>query len=212
MLAFARGIHTSVRNQASRVWQRQEDWKVFELAGRRVLLVGLGAIGGRFAEAAAALGMEVVALRARPELGSGAAARVAGIDSLRDELPHADFVVITAPLTPATRHLIGEREIALMKPSSYIFNIGRGPVIDEAALVRALQEGRIAGAGLDVFEQEPLPAESPLWALPNVIVTAHYAGVSPRYGERLWAIFLDNLARYLDGKPLRNVVVRERGY
>ncbi len=212
MLAFARAIPESVRNQAARTWKRHEDWKVFELAGKRVLLVGLGAIGGRFAQVAGALGMEVVALRARPDRGGAAAARVAGIDALDRELPHADFVVITAPLTPATRGLIGERQIALMKPSSLIFNIGRGPIIDEPALVRALEQGRIAGAGLDVFEKEPLPPESPLWGMSNVIVTAHYAGLSPHYGQRLWAIFLDNLRRYVAGEPLRNVVSREAGY
>ncbi len=212
MLAFGRGIAASARNQAARVWPKQEEWKLFELAGKRVLLIGLGAIGNRFAHVAAALGMEVVALRARPERGRGAAARVAGIDALRDELPDADFVVITTPLTPKTRHLIGAGELARMKPSSYIFNIGRGPIIDEPALIKALAEGRIAGAGLDVFETEPLPADSPLWTLPNVLVTTHYAGVTPRYGERLWEIFLDNLGRYVRGEPLRNVVARERGY
>lgn len=212
MLAFARGIPESVRNQAARTWKRREDCNVFELAGKRVLLIGLGAIGGRFAEVAGALGMEVVALRARPDRGPGAAARVAGIEALARELPHADFVVITAPLTSATRRLLGQEQLALMKPSSFVFNIGRGPIIDEPALIRALEQGRIAGAGLDVFEKEPLPAESPLWSMPNVIVTAHYAGLSPQYGQRLWAIFLDNLARYVAGQPLRNVVSRETGY
>ncbi len=212
MLAFARCIPTSVRNQGARVWLRQEEWRPFELAGKRVLLIGLGAIGNRFAEVASALGMEVVALRARPERGRGAAARVAGIDALPGELPGADFVVVTTPLTPGTERLIGAAELSCMKPSSYIFNIGRGPIIDERALIEALRQGRIAGAGLDVFETEPLPPDSPLWGMPNVLATAHYAGATPRYGERLWEIFLDNLARYVRGEPLRNVVTRERGY
>ena len=212
ILAFARGIPESVRNQMARVWPRHEEWRPFELAGRRVLLIGLGAIGNRFARIASALGMEVVALRARPDLGRGAAARVAGIDSLASELSEADFVVITTPLTAETERMIGAEELRRMKPSAYLFNIGRGRIIDEPALIKALEEGRIAGAGLDVFETEPLPPESPLWGMKNVIVTAHYAGLTPRYGERLWAIFLDNLARYVRGEPLRNVVTRERGY
>jgi phosphoglycerate dehydrogenase-like enzyme len=212
MLAFARDIPRAVRDQLDRRWRRQDEWTVFELAGKRVVLVGLGAIGNRFAELAAAFGMQVVALRARPELGKGAAQRVAPIERLRDELPAADFVVITAPLTQETRHLVGAAELAAMKPGAYIFNIGRGPIIDEAALVDALQKGRIGGAGLDVFETEPLPADSPLWSMPNVLITPHYAGVTPHYGERLWEIFLDNLGRYARGEPLRNVVTRERGY
>ena len=108
--------------------------------------------------------------------------------------------------------MIGERELRLMKPTAHIVNIGRGGTIDEPALIRALAEGWIAGAGLDVFEKEPLPPDSPLWGMENVIITAHYAGATPHYNERALAIFLDNLRRYKAGEPLRNVVDKGLGY
>ena len=127
-------------------------------------------------------------------------------------MPQADFVVITAPLTPATYHLIGEAELAVMKPTAIIVNIGRGPIIDETALLPALQNKTIAGAALDVFEQEPLPEDSPLWALDNLLITSHYAGGTPRYHERAFAIFLDNLGRYQRGESLKNVVDKQLGY
>jgi len=127
-------------------------------------------------------------------------------------LPEADFVVLTVPLTHETQGMIGERELRAMKPTAYLVNIGRGGTVQERALIRALQEGWIAGAGLDVFETEPLPEDSPLWDMDNVIITAHYAGATPHYNERAMAIFLDNLRRYRAGEPLRNVVDKRLGY
>jgi phosphoglycerate dehydrogenase-like enzyme len=120
--------------------------------------------------------------------------------------------VLCAALTPATEKLIDGAALARMKPSAYLINIGRGGTIDEPALIQALQAGWIAGAGLDVFAQEPLPADSPLWDMDNVIITAHYAGLTPQYDERAIAIFLDNLRRYQAGEPLRNVVDKAAGY
>jgi phosphoglycerate dehydrogenase-like enzyme len=131
---------------------------------------------------------------------------------LPELLPEADFVVLTIPLTAETKHLIGEREFQLMKPSAYLINIGRGGTVDEAALIDALRSGRLAGAGLDVTEQEPLPADSPLWDLENVIITAHYAGATPHYDERALPIFLENLRRYVADEPLINVVDKTLGY
>ena len=116
------------------------------------------------------------------------------------------------PLTPETRGLIGERELRLMKRDAYLVNVARGGVVDEAALVRALREGWIAGAGLDVFEHEPLSSDSPLWEMTNVIITGHYAGVTPAYDDRAFEVFLDNLRRYRAGQPLRNVVDKRVGY
>nr|PZN29384.1 MAG: hypothetical protein DIU80_09430 [Chloroflexota bacterium] len=137
---------------------------------------------------------------------------VAGPDRLRERLPHADVVVLTAPLTRETRGLIGEAELRAMRPSAYLINIGRGGTVDEPALVRALREGWIAGAALDVFAQEPLPEDSPLWEMEQVIITGHYAGMTPRYNERAMAILLDNLRRYRAGEELRNVVDKQAGY
>jgi phosphoglycerate dehydrogenase-like enzyme len=116
------------------------------------------------------------------------------------------------PLTPETRGLIGERELRLMKRDAYLVNVARGGVVDEAALIRALHEGWIAGAGLDVFEHEPLAFDSPLWDMANVIITGHYGGVTPSYDDRAFEVFLDNLHRYRAGQPLRNVVDKRRGY
>jgi phosphoglycerate dehydrogenase-like enzyme len=133
-------------------------------------------------------------------------------DALHEMLAGCDYVVIALPLTPATTHLIGEAELRAMKPSAYLVNIARGAIVDEKALVRALQEGWIAGAGLDVFEEEPLPADSPLWAQENVLISPHVAGFTPRYDERAATLFAANLARYMAGEPLLNLVDKNRGY
>jgi len=135
-----------------------------------------------------------------------------GPDDLLDVLPEANFVVLTVPLTPATRGMIGEPELRAMKPTAIIINIGRGGTIQEDVLIRALREGWIGGAGLDVVETEPLPPDSPLWELDNVILTSHYAGNTPNYTNRAIALFLDNLQRHLNRQPLRNVVDMQRGY
>jgi phosphoglycerate dehydrogenase-like enzyme len=212
VLAFARRLPDAIRAQAERTWRQMDKTEVFELAGRTMLVVGAGAIGRHTAQLAAALGMRVLGVRREPSGPLPGIERVAGIESLNDLLPEADFVVLLTPLTPETRRLIGERELRLMKRDAYLVNVSRGAVVDEAALVRALREGWIAGAGLDVFEQEPLPADSPLWDLRNVIVTGHYGGFSPAYDGRAFEVFLDNLHRHRAGQPLRNVVDKRRGY
>jgi phosphoglycerate dehydrogenase-like enzyme len=213
LLALGRGIDRSVRAQMRAEWM---DWgeksQVFELANKTMVLVGVGTIGERTAQLAAAFDMRVLGVRRNPERKAPGVETMVGPEQLLDVLPEADFVVITAPLTDETRGMIGERELRAMKPSTYIVNIGRGGIIDEDALIRALQEGRIAGAGLDVFETEPLPGGSPLWKMENVIITPHYAGATPHYDERAMAIFLDNLRRYKAGEPLRNVVDKKLGY
>lgn len=212
MLAFARRLPQAMRAQWRGDWERQPRERLFELAGKTLLLIGLGAIGSRTAQVAAALGMRVLGVRRNPAGPIPGVEQIVGPDRLLGILPLADFVVLTIPLTPETRHLIGEQELRAMKPSAYIFNIGRGGTIDEAVLIRALREGWIAGAGLDVFEKEPLPADSPLWQMENVIITAHYAGATPHYNERALGVFLDNLRRYRAGEPLRNVVDKSLGY
>ncbi len=212
MLAFARRLPDAVRAQADHTWRHMENAEVFELAGKTLLVIGLGAIGRRIAQMAAALGLRVLGIRRAPSGLLPGGERVAGIESLPDLLPAADFVVLVTPLTPETRGLIGERELRLMKREAYLINVARGGVVDEAALIRALREGWIAGAGLDVFEHEPLAPDSPLWEMPGVIITGHYGGVTPAYDDRAFEIFLDNLHRYRAGEPLRNVVDKRLGY
>ena len=220
LLAFGRDLPNVIRAQERKEWIPHEREDVFELAGKTMVLIGVGGIGSHTAQVANALGMKVIAVRRHPDGNAGEKhhQQVAGIErtvgtgQLRSVLPEADFVVNTLPLTPETRGFIGEAELRAMKPTTYVVNVGRGKTIDEEALIRALEEGWIAGAGLDVFETEPLAPESPLWQMKNVLVSPHYAGQTDRYDERAVAIFLDNLERYLSGKTLRNVVDKRLGY
>ncbi len=216
MLAFAKGLPGAMRAQGERTWR---PYLAEELHGKTVGIVGLGAIGGYIAKLAKADGMRVLAVRRSVERRSaGGEAGLSDVDELLppSDLPYllseADYVVVAVPLTPQTNGLIGERELRAMKPTARIINIARGPVIEEASLVRALKEGWIAGAALDVFETEPLPPDSELWAMENVILTPHISGGTPVYMERAVALFCDNLRRYLEGEPLRNAVEMERGY
>jgi phosphoglycerate dehydrogenase-like enzyme len=212
LLSFARGLHVSACTQVRHEWEAPGPSQVFELAGKTMLLIGVGAIGERTAVLAHALEMHILGVRRDPGIPAPGVAEMYGPDQLLDLLPRADFVVLTVPLTSETQNMIAEKELRAMKPSAYIVNIGRGDTIKETDLIRALKEGWIAGAGLDVFEAEPLPEGSPLWDMENVIITAHYAGRTPKYDERAMAIFLDNLRRYQAGEPLRNVVDKSLGY
>jgi phosphoglycerate dehydrogenase-like enzyme len=212
LLAFARQLPQAIRAQAQHAWRSPSRGEVFELAGKTMLLIGVGAIGEHTAALASALGMRVLGVRRDPAQPAPHVEAMYGTDQLLEVLPQADFVVLTAPLSRATQGMIGERELRAMKPGAYLVNIGRGGTVQEDMLIRALRERWIAGAGLDVFEREPLPESSPLWQLDNVIITAHYAGLTPQYDERALAIFLDNLRRYQAGEPLRNVVDKAAGY
>ncbi len=211
MLMFCKGAPRFVRAQDRREWVR---YMPQELYGKTVGIVGLGHIGAEVARLTKAFGCRVIATR------RSATSRTKDelIDELLppSELPallgESDFVVLAVPLTPETRHLIGEAELRAMKPAGVLINIARGPVVDEAALVRALKEGWIAGAGLDVFEQEPLPPESELWGLENVILSPHISGGTEIYNQRAVDIFCENLRRYLAGEPLMNLADPERGY
>jgi phosphoglycerate dehydrogenase-like enzyme len=216
MLAFAKGLPGAMRAQAERTWR---PYLAEELHGKTVGIIGLGAIGGYVAKLAAADGMRVLAIRRSAagrktggETGNPDVGELLPPSDLPYLLSQSDYVVIAVPLTAESRGLIGEAELRSMKPTARIVNIARGSVIDEPALIRALTEGWIAGAALDVFEREPLPAESALWALDNVLLTPHISGGTPRYMERAVDLFCDNLRRYLDGRPLLNVVDPERGY
>lgn len=212
LLAFARRLPDAIRHQAAGEWQPMAGETLFELGGKRLLIVGVGAIGARTAEVAVAWGMEVVGVRNDPSRSVPHVSRMVGPSQLREELAGADAVVMTVPLTDQTKGMIGEEELRAMKAAAILINIGRGGTVDEEALARALREGWIGGAGLDVFEEEPLPDHSPLWGAPNLILTAHYAGATPHYHQRAFAIFRDNLRRFQAGEPLCNLIDKERGY
>ena len=196
--------------QAERHWQR---FAMQEMAGRRALVVGLGGVGSQVARTLACLGLDVWGM-ARSERSSPpeGVTRLVHRDELMDVLPLVDALVLACPHTDDTDHLVGAPQIAALPRSAILVNIARGAVVDESALVEALSSGRLAGAVLDVFEQEPLPRQSPLWSLPNVLLSPHSASTVSRENARLVDLFLDNLDRYLDGRPLRNVFDRTRMY
>jgi len=198
-----------LRRQQAREWSFQF---TPPLAGKTLGVVGLGSIGAEIARRGRAFGMEVIGLRRRLGAVDGVS-RVLGPSELPELLREADAVVLSVPGTVETHAMIGEPELKLMKPAAFLINIARGAVVDETALLRALREGRIAGAALDVFTEEPLPPTSPFWELPNVIVTPHIAGEPAGYAERVVTqVFADNVARFRAGQPLHNVVDLARGY
>jgi phosphoglycerate dehydrogenase-like enzyme len=198
LLAFTRKLDAFIRNQAQRKWDHAG--LKAEIHGKTLGIVGVGAIGEETARIAKlAFGMRTLGVR-RSGAPSANIDEMYKTDRLLDMLPQCDYVVAIAPATPETTHLFDARAFEAMKPSAYFVNVGRGSVVDTEALLEALESGRIAGAGLDVFEEEPLPKEHPLWAMDNVIVTPHTAGSTERYAERAVDIFLRNLAAYVDGR------------
>ncbi len=211
MLMFTKQAMTCFRLKQERQWQRLG---TTTLRSKTVGIVGLGHIGREVARLSKAFGMRVVATR-RSATGASAARDVDLLlppKQLPRLLSESDFVVICVPLTAETEGLIGEKELGMMKPTACLINIARGRIVDEDALVRALEYRRIAGAGLDVFSKEPLPPESKLWALPNVIMSPHISGGMEDYFERATEVFCRNLGRYLEGRRLMNVVNKDRGY
>jgi phosphoglycerate dehydrogenase-like enzyme len=211
VLALSRRLPEARDNQGRRVWRgmigdlaERED----ELGGKTLLIVGLGQIGGRLAELAKAFDMRVEGLRRNPAAGKGAADAVHRISDFHSLLPQADFVALTCPLTAETENLMDAAALARMRPSAFLVNVARGRVADEAALIEALSARRIAGAGIDVTVEEPLPASSPLWGLENALITPHTAGETRRYEDNVIAILRDNLDRLWRGeKELRNQIV-----
>lgn len=213
MLMAAKRAPQMLDNQRLRRWER--GLPMMELVGKTVGLVGLGEIGRRVARRARAFDMRLLAVRRTASQSLAATEMVDELflpQKLGEMLPQCDFLVLAAPLTPQTEGMMGERELRLMKPSAFLINVARGQLVDEAALVRALEEGWIAGATIDVFSQEPLPPESPLWNLPNTFISPHVSGASDRARDRMVAVFCDNLKRYLAGEPLINLVDKEAGY
>jgi D-2-hydroxyacid dehydrogenase (NADP+) len=212
LLAFARDLRHSWQAQLEHQWDPLSSRDTFEVAGKTMLLIGVGEIGERTAQIADALGMHVIGVRHNPSKAEAGIDEMRGQDELLEVLPRADVVVSTVPLTEETRDMLGAAEFAAMKKGAYLINIGRGGTIDQEALVQALRSKQIAGAGMDVFEEEPLDKASPLWEMENVLITPHSSGVTPQYNERAFAIFIDNLERYMQGQVLQNVVDKQSGY
>jgi phosphoglycerate dehydrogenase-like enzyme len=211
MLMFSKNTPLSFKMMQTRKWQRYPSGT---LRGKTVGIIGLGHIGGEVARLAKAFGMKVIGTRRSAKAGD----KAKNVDLLlparrmKELLGQSDYVVLTLPLTPETKHIIGEAELKAMKPTAYIMNIGRGSLIDQEALIKALDEKRIAGAGLDVTTPEPLPKESRLWDFDNVILSPHISGGMEDYMLRATELFCENLKRYLGGKKLFNIIDREKGY
>ena len=210
MLGFARNLPRFIRNQARRSWDRSGN--LLQLADKTLSIYGMGSIGTELARIACALRMKVYGMALKPRPKPNFVEALWTPERLDDLLRVADFLAICCPLTEATRNRFGAREFALMKPTAYVFNIGRGGSIAQDALIEALREGRLAGAGLDVTWPEPLPTDSPLWDMPNVIITPHVAGSSDGTERRANEIVLENIRRFATGEALMNVVDYEHGY
>lgn len=216
MMALTRNIHLSVRAQLNRSWERSSLRNGVEVEGLTLGIIGFGAIGKEISRKAHHLGMKVIATRrAVSQANSEEIPDYVTLYSMVDlyhVLQESDVVMICLPLTNETSNLIGEAELKRMKRTSYIINVSRGQIINEDALIRALREGWVGGAGLDVFGSHPLPEESPLWELPQVIITPYISASSPHTMKRAMTIFADNLLRLSSGMPLQNVVNKEIGY
>ncbi|HYM81646.1 MAG TPA: D-2-hydroxyacid dehydrogenase [Candidatus Limnocylindria bacterium] len=216
LLAFTRKLHLARDAQRARRWAQRALWSepppYGALAGTTMGLVGFGAVGRAIAERATALGIDVLAVRRHPDPDPRPAVAQWDPSRMPDVLARADWLVLAVPLTNETRRLMDADALAQVKSGAILVNLGRGGLVDEAALVAALRDGRLAGAALDVFEREPLPEASPLWEMPQVIVTPHVSGFGPRYWERSTDQFRRNLRAFLDGAPLENVVDKRAGY
>ncbi len=228
ILAFAHRVPTMLRFQEKHEWahNRWDNFAPRDIRGQTIALVGYGAIGREVARLAQAFGTRVLATKRAvgdqlyrgwrmPGVGDNDGSvpeRYYPPEALHEMLAAADYVVVSAPLTPSTRHLIGAAELAAMKPSAFLVNIARGGLIDQAALIEALRNGKIAGAGLDVFDPEPLPADSPLWGMENVVISPHVSGFTLHYDDWATDLFAENLRRFLADEPLINLVDRREGY
>ncbi len=214
-----------MRLQAKHTWALdllwQEKPRPREIAGATLGLVGVGSIGGELARRAEALGMRIVAVREHPQKGAdwrvtgmvdAPPSAVYGLEHLETILREADYVVLAAPLTGKTHVLIDARRLARMKPDACLINVSRGALVDETALAEALRARRLAGAALDVFESEPLPPDSPLWDLSNLLITPHSAALTDKLWQRHYDLLADNLRRYFAGQPLRMIVDKNKGY
>jgi len=209
LFGLTRGIHRFAENRLSRTWKGQ---RLLEIAGWTLGIIGMGGFGVEMATRGKGLRLRVIAVDAYRQEKPDGVDELWGMERLNDLLSMSDVVMVACPLTAETRHLLNAERLSLMKPTAYLINVARGGIIDEKALIQVVRERRIAGAGLDVFEVEPLPADSPLWDLDNVILTPHAAGTSQHRPRRTVEFFCDNLRRYLAGEPLRNVVDKRKGF
>jgi D-2-hydroxyacid dehydrogenase (NADP+) len=216
MLAFSRRLLDSYRYQQHRQWARatlgELEPRMGEISGKTLSIIGYGSIGREIARRARGFGMRILALKKDPSTGGEDADQVFTLGQLHELLKDSDFVVLALPHTPDTKQVLGEAEFKVMKSSVYVINIGRGRLIDEDALLRALRDGRIAGAGLDVFATEPLPADHPLWGEPNVLITPHSAAIFPEFWPRSLALLAENIRRFRSGETMKNLVDKKRGY
>lgn len=219
ILGFAHRLPIIVDHQRRREWPSfDERWERFlptQLDGSTMVVIGYGRLGEAVGRAARAFGIDVIGVRrtvSNPRAGQDESVLVVGRERLNEMLTRADHVVVTAPLTSETRNLLGSSAFAALKPGAVLVNVSRGGVVDEAAMLRALDNGTLAGVAADVFAQEPLDPANPLWDDPRVIVTPHVAGFAPDYRERVQDLFKANLAHYAAGEPLINVIDRNLGY
>jgi phosphoglycerate dehydrogenase-like enzyme len=216
VLALAKRLPRAMQYQVKKEWAQQQLWdeqpRPREVAGSTVIVVGMGAIGREFTTRAKALGMRVLAVRENPSKGAEGADAVHSNLELDAILPQADYVLLCTPVTPATQSLMNQERLEKMKPEAYLINVGRGTLVDESALIPALMAHRIAGAALDVFVEEPLPPESPLWSVENLLITPHTAAVTEKLWERHYQLIAENLKRFLGGQPLLHVIDKHSGY
>jgi phosphoglycerate dehydrogenase-like enzyme len=214
LIALARRFPDALRYQRASQWAQEEIWEArpFELKGKILLIVGFGSIGHALARIVQPTGMRIWGITRSGHGEAHLAERILPVRDLQTTLPQADFVVLAAPETPDTRQMIGARELSLMKPTAYLLNFARGTLVDQSALIAALSSRAIAGAALDVAQEEPLPPESPLWKLDNVFITPHVSAVTENLWPRQEALLLENLERWFDDRELLNRVDLQRGY
>jgi len=214
MIMHERKLDFALKAQLKKEWTLHEfrHSTPGELYGKTALIVGLGKIGKRMAEIFKCMGMNVLAVKKDVSSSAENVDKIYRSSELKSALPNADYIIVALPHTTATHHLFGANEFASMKKTAFFINIGRGSIVDEPALEAALSKKVIAGAALDVFETEPLPNSSQLWSMNNVILTPHYAGLTPRYMDRAVDIFCKNFQAFLDKKPLPNLVDKQKQY
>jgi len=216
LLALAKRLPSAVRYQERRNWAMEAIWsespRPREVRGANLVVVGLGSIGAEVASIAGAMKMHVIGVREHPERGAAGANEVIGFDALDSAIAKADFVVLAASMTERTRHLIDARRLQMFKPSAFLINVSRGALVDEAALVKALRDRKLAGAALDVFEREPLSRWSPLWKMQQVLITPHTAFLTENVWQRHYEVFAANLKRFVAGDGLEDIIDLKRGY